>query len=779
MYINNLFRLKDWKIEEFLLLIITVQTIFFVLILLDYVGLDIPILKDVIGFFFILFIPGTLLLRLINLDRIKSDGQIFLYTIGSSLVILMLIGFLMNYLYPFIGIDKPLSFVSIIITLNVFTISLCFLCYFLDKREANEKKSPQNKVDLKNLVSSPLLFPFIIPILSILGAYLMNTYQFNVLTILMIFLICFIAFVVSLGSKIIPSKLYPLIVFSISISLLLHKSLITNYIWGWDINNEYFLAQQVISYSFWNESLPFNYNSMLSVVMLGPILSSFINIGEIWIMKIIYPFLFSLVPVGLYYIFCKQTNPKIAFFSVFFFMIMFTYYTEMLSLIRQQVAEIMLVLVLMLIVSDQVEITKRSFLSVMFGMSIVVTHYGLTYVMMLILIISAIFLYFLDKNLIQALSRKYWPKIYQLTALTAVLQSFPDHLSGISKYESRQESRPSVSERIKLYRPNKKERIITSSFIVLFIFFLFTWYIYTSSSSIFYGTVNIGQSMIGSLYSFMDPNTTQGLSMVIEQQITPLRNFHKYIYLISQFFIFIGVLALFFRKDGMNFIKEYKALSLATFVVLVVGILLPFFSSQMNTTRLYHVAVIIIAPFIVLGIMKIFDLFKLIRINISKDHQFKFIAIFFIVFLLFDTGVVYQLLDNAHPTSIALSSSYDFPKFNQKETAAGEWLASGYNAYGHYHNYTVYGDKNRASVLNSMIPTEEIPPYYDLITNRSYIFLGTTNLDKGKVLVYKMVGSNILVDLNYKSDQLILKPRSKIYDNGGSAIYGEVNSMWS
>jgi len=776
MYINNLFHLKDWKIEEFLLLIITLQTIFFVLILLEYVGLGIPILKDLIGFFFILFIPGTLLLRLINLDRIESNGQILLYTLGSSLVILMVIGTLMNYLYPILGIDKPLSSVSIIITFYVFTIILCFICYLIDKRRVVEKKSPPNKVDLKNLVSSPLLFLFILPILTILGAYQMNVYHSNVLTMLMIFLVGIIAFMVSLRTFI-PSKLYPLIVFIISISLLLHKSLISNYIWGWDINAEYFLANQVILNAFWNESLPFSYNSMLSVVILGPIFSSFINIGEVWIMKIIYPFLFSLVPLGLYYLFCKQTSPKIAFFSVFFFMLMFTFYTEMLSLIRQQVAELMLVLVLMLIVNDKLEVTKRSFLAVMFGLSIVVTHYGLSYVIMLILIISAIFLYFLDKNSNQGLSSKFWPKIYKLTAVNALLQSFPNHFFGNNKNNlSKQGRKPSVSEKINLYRSIKKDRILTSSFLVLFIFFLFTWYIFTSSASIFQATVSIGHGIINNLYTFMDPNTTQGLNMVIEQQFTPLRNLHKYIYLFSQFLIFIGVLALFFRKDGMNFKKEYKALILATFMVLVAGILLPFFSSQMNTSRLYHVALIILAPFCVLGIIKIFDLFKLIsRTNFSKDQHFKFIAIFLIVFLLFDTGVVYQLIDYKHPTSIALSSSVDFPIFNQRETTAGEWLTHSYYAYGYQNNYTVYADKNRAPVLGSMLPAEQIPVYFDLITNRSYIFLGTLNVNQGeKILTYKMSGANIISELKYQSSQEILKSRSRIYNNGGSSIYGEV-----
>ena len=47
----------------------------------------------------------------------------------------------------------------------------------------------------------------------------------------------------------------------------------------------------------------------------------------------------------------------------------------------------------------------------------------------------------------------------------------------------------------------------------------------------------------------MDPSTTQGLSLVMEQQVTPLNNLHKYFYLISQFFIFTGFLALSLGKE--------------------------------------------------------------------------------------------------------------------------------------------------------------------------------------------------------------------------------------
>ena len=759
MYLKNPFRMKEWRIKEFLSLIISVQIIFAVFILLDFAGLDIPIVKNVVGFIFILFVPGMLLLRLLDLDGINHNGQVLLYTVGLSLASLMLVGFLMNTIYPLFGISKPLSFVSIFVTINALVVIMSFICYRIDKSRRYKlilrnlkdmiiKKSPPNHVNVNKLITPQVLFPLLMPFLSVIGAYMMNVYQYNTLTMLMIFLIGLMALLVGMGK--IDSNYYPLFIFTISFSLLLHKALITNYIWGWDVNNEYFLANKVISNSFWDQNLPMNYNSMLSVMMMAPILSTFINTGLVWIMKIVYPFIFSLTPLGLYYVFHKQTSPRIAFFAVFFFMIQFTFYTEMVSLIRQQVAELMLVLVLMIMANEQMDVTKRSVLAIIFGMSIVVAHYGLAYIMMFILSVSMIFLYIIDKN----------PGYV-----------FKRYLAG-SKFGNNEKHE--VNTKIKQYRSVIKNSriIVTPPFVALFILFILIWDIYTSNSSIFQSFINIGCSIISNLYSFMDPNATQGLSLVMQQQVTPLRNLQKNFYLISQLFIAVGILALLFGKDGMNFKKEFKALSLAAFIVLMAGVFLPFFSSQMNTSRLYHMSLIILAPFCVVGIIKIFQLFgSFLKFKpfskITRNHLFTVISIFLVVFLFFDTGFTYQVLDKVDVTSIALSATCDFPKFDQREVNGGKWLQK----YSE-NNSAIYADKNRASVLNSMISCVEIPAYFDLVNSTSYIFLGTVNIARNKVLISQMAGANIVIDEGYRSPGEILHGRFRIYDDGGSYIYG-------
>jgi uncharacterized membrane protein len=118
---------------------------------------------------------------------------------------------------------------------------------------------------------------------------------------------------------------------------------------------------------------------MLSVTILAPILSIIPKIDLTWTLKVVYPILFSMVPLGLYDIFRKQTNSKIAFLSSFIFISFFAYYMEMVALARQEIGEIFLILLVMVMISDELDYMRRSIFFIVFGASLAVSHYGLAY----------------------------------------------------------------------------------------------------------------------------------------------------------------------------------------------------------------------------------------------------------------------------------------------------------------------------------------------------------------------------------------------------------------
>ena len=109
MRIINFFQINDWKIRNFLLIILSFQFLFLGIVGLRAIGIDIPILRQIISFIYLLFVPGLLILRILRFHELGKLKTI-LFTMGLSITFLYLLGFFINLLYPFLGIHSPISF---------------------------------------------------------------------------------------------------------------------------------------------------------------------------------------------------------------------------------------------------------------------------------------------------------------------------------------------------------------------------------------------------------------------------------------------------------------------------------------------------------------------------------------------------------------------------------------------------------------------------------------------------------------------------------------------
>lgn len=77
--IPDIFQLNDWEPKKFLRMMIVIQ-----IAMLGLIGLDIPILRQVIGFLYLTFVPGVVILRLLKIHRLGGAESILLST-GISL----------------------------------------------------------------------------------------------------------------------------------------------------------------------------------------------------------------------------------------------------------------------------------------------------------------------------------------------------------------------------------------------------------------------------------------------------------------------------------------------------------------------------------------------------------------------------------------------------------------------------------------------------------------------------------------------------------------------
>ena len=301
----------NFETKNILKIALVSQLAVFVVIGLDFTGLNVPILRQVICFIYLVFIPGILALRILGLHKMYTI-EIFLYSIGISLFILMFAGFLMNVLYPLVGISNPISLMPLIVTTTIVTFVLCFISYL-----TNKNSIISFSIDTQQIFSPCVLFSLLLPFLSIFGAYLSNFHDNNLLLLILLAIISVIPVLVAFDK--LPKGIYLLILWVTSISLLLHNSLISMYIGGGDSEVEYYFSNLVIINGFWDPAITNNMNAMLRTVILNPIFNILCDIELTWVFKIIHPLLYSVTPLVLYLAFKRVTNDKIAFFSCFFF----------------------------------------------------------------------------------------------------------------------------------------------------------------------------------------------------------------------------------------------------------------------------------------------------------------------------------------------------------------------------------------------------------------------------------------------------------------------------
>ena len=736
--------MNDWEIKKFLKVVLAIQFALWGAIGLDAAGIQIPIIRQLIGFIYLTFIPGIIILRILKLHKLGSI-ETLLYTVGLSIAFLMFTGLLMNTIYPFFGISGPISLVPLIITISILILILCILSYVRDKNF-----SDPNYIDVKDVFSPPTLFLCLIPFLAVLGTYLVNFHQNNILLMFLIVIIALIVLLIAFD-KFIPKNLYPLAVFVIAISLLFHNSLISMYIWGCDINYELYLTNLVKMNSLWDSTLYITCNAMLSLVMLAPIYSIISDMSITWVFKIIYPLLFSLVPLCLYRVFQKQTDEKIAFLACFFFMSVSTFYTEMLALARQQIAELFLVLLILLMIDKNMDKIKRSFLFIVFGVSLAVSHYGLSYIYMFCLIAAWLILVLAENLEIQKLRNNFYAKF--------------------SRYKNGEFTS-------NLIPSNVKSRTITTCFVSLFVVFTLSWYMYVSSSSVFNSILHIGDHILSSISTdFLNPEAAEGLEMMTAQ-VAPglLHELNRIISYLNQIFIVIGGIVLLLKHRELKFEREYTAFSILALGICFAGVSVPFFASSLNMTRLYQITVIFLAPLCIIGGITIFRaMSRIVRVAWTKESvrsSLKVLSVYFVIFMLFQTGFVWEVTDD-NPGSISLSQDklLAFRRLiHEQEMTGADWLAVHRdNSMSVYADRTTHADA--ALWAYGFIPKEQVIAVTGeptRVKENSYVYLSYVNIVWDALFIYESGKYRLCSMHNSTYFQLVHNHKNKIYDNGAN-----------
>ena len=750
--IPNLIQWNTWDRRKFLLAIAIFQISLWGTVGLDILGIKIPFLRQLLGLIFLSYIPGIIILRILrchNLSNIKT----LIFSIALSILVVYGVGFVAIQLFPHFGISQPLSEMPLLTLLSLVQIILCVVCYLLE----NEPNKNLGRVYVLDHLS--LIFAiFLVPFMAVIGTYLVNYYQCNFLLLLM-FATILVTGAYLCFKPTVSNNLYPIWILAISISLILHRTLITDYVQAYDVIFEYYVASNIIADSNWlpNSMYYLQYSSVLSVTIAPAVYSTICNLTLEEIYKICFPMILSIIPLGIYHVANQFINEKRAFLSAFIFISLRDFYTQIPFISKQIFAELFFICIILVLYGKRTHIHEQSLLLIIFSIGMIVSHYGTTY-----FFASALVFTLLGSQMIYVIFSKNTNNIFI------------------------------NSTNFSLYTDNNGGRKIDLKFVLFFIIFTFVWYIYSSISAnySFFTTVEWLDVICKNVFTeFADSGSSRGAYLLTQAPRSALTAIYKLLFIFLGAFVTLGILhTVLHRSKSMKIDGDYLIMSIFTIFILGASIIVSNFA-VMNPGRLFHISLMLTAPFAVIGGIGFFYFLLCCVLRLeqksSKNIAEILFCVFGLIFLIFNSGLVFELV-NEHPHSISLSqnSIRQYGDISDRgglfATITTEFDVSGARWLGSYYNLCpesmTYGTLGYGQGLLPLMAYGNIPysnirelDVYDLPGN-SYIFLYSFNVLENIYLASDRYGLSL-----YFSEFSLIDPRvwghdHTIYNNGGSII---------
>jgi uncharacterized membrane protein len=620
----------------------------------------------------------------------------------------MLSGLIINEFGPLGGFSFPLSTLSLSLFINTLILVGASVAYL------RQRKETQNLNPERLSFSPSFLLLALIPLLSIVGAYFIDTTGDSFFLLIMIVSVALLFTVVAFYEK--STSIYPFAILMIAIALLFQTSLISNYIqsYGGDSPNELYLAATTQLLSHWNPifSVPSDfvygrYNAMLSITVLPTVYSNMLGMSLTWVYKIIYPLIFALVPLGLYLLWKPYIGKKFAFFSAFLFMADMTFYTELTALNRQMIGELFFVLLLLVLLNKKIKREIKFISFAVFSVGLIFSHYAL----------AAIFLFLIFAAWLASVYLK----------------------------------RPSFN--------------LQFSMIAFFFVAMFSWYIFASGGVVFNSFTSIATQVVtefGGFFNLASRGTGVLTGLGLAQSPSMLNTVSRAFAYLTELFIAIGIAALILKKTHFSFERDYKIFSVIACALLVALIAVPGLANVLNMTRFYHILLMFLAPFCIIGIWTSAQfVFKYEKIVLGL----LLIVAVLVPYFLFQTNFVYEVA-KTESWSIPLSGYrmnplqlyYDYGYINSQNVYCAQWVSNNFP----YQNSTLVAD---TALDTSLIAYGLIyPGYIENLTNTAVVYPG-----EFVCLSYLSVNYEKLTWNGTLSP--ILNQTDLVYSNGGSEVY--------
>lgn len=708
---------------------------------------------------FFLIVPGYLFLRSITRE-LRNSWIIFSLSIVLSVLLMMVGGVILSSLV-LVGVQKPLTTFGIFAMLDIVTIVLLLRNRSLRFKINHHAPLQVTKEKLLYIIIATLL-----PLLAIGGAIRLNNGSSNILTLVMFGLI---SILVALSVIRKPKSIYPYVIFTIALSILLSTSLRGWSISGHDVIHEFQAFQTTSNVGFWQSVTPQKdaYGACLSITVLPTILQNITHIPAAYIFKIVFQLIYASTIPLLYFLSRRLTGKKtLGFLCAFVFMLFPPFLNDMPFLNRQEIAFAFFTSAI-LIAFSKISIRSRTILVATMLVGILLSHYSTAYVTIALLglswILYRLFIFKRPENKIVGVPLLNPVIIIAFIMLTGVwnifiTQTLPNPTNRIISAVQH----PHIPSIAKIFE--RAENYFKDGN-------------FMQSNDVSYGLLSFGgQDPQKSLDKYVN-NTDKEVRYVQQEslpitplgevisKVIPVETLNKGVRLLStksiQILLFIGIIVIFFKvKKGSSETDKYlMLLSISGVVLLVMITLLPAASQKYGSTRLFQQMLIFSSAPIVLGLMSCLRTIKTYRVHVATG--------IIIIMFLHLSGFIPQLT-GGYPPQMSLNNAglyYDVYYQHAGEKAAAGWLENqsgkikvAVDAYG--------------LMRFPNAPYQKTYGYVPFFAHNAQTYLYQDYASKSRNVYAGFISGNLL-EYTY-NDQL--RSRDLLYSNQKSSIYSPTNN---
>lgn len=564
----------------------------------EYLQIQNPIIST-FALVFVLIYPAKYILALLKL-KMESIAVIAILCVAIGIVMVEFLGMSVSLVGSALNVPlftKESVLISVTGTIFIFMI---FSKDFIIP-------------SIRFALSPYIYLSILIIIISCFGSVLMTQYQENIGNLFFWVLVLFTTSLLIL-KKDLTSQTKTIMIFSISLSCLLNIVLISNFLTGWDIFDEFSIVNTTIAQGAWNVNLFSNVNSMLSIAVLAPSLSWLSNLDILWTLKLVYPIVFSLVPVCAFIFGSKMVNEKAGIIGALLFIFIQGFLFEMPGIARQEIAEIFLATILMVAFMVEFSDYQKAALGILFGFGLITSHYATA-----LLFIFIIAIYFIVRFVLKVKEKPIFSVRHFMTLIAIEL----------------------------------------------------TWLLFIGSRGVLLSLNQIVQQIYNaSANEFSVANNV--VSNRVSSPTSTLHTIGKYVFILAMGIIFIGILSRLYKKRRN--IDNYTCLIAAFGLLLVTSLTLGNFLSDFSDIRMITLLLIVLGTSFCFGIFWIFGIPGIRR---HRNMMLPLVAVFIALYIIFNSGLAYSIFNDG-PTSITLNNNTvpQYPEFTDSEIKGAMWSQS-------------------------------------------------------------------------------------------------------